>query len=160
MRKAISILLLVFVGSSAWSEDLKDGSDPSGVIKYFQPYADKGNVNAQLTLGSTYYSGKFVPQDYTKAVKWFRLAAQQGDATAENFLGLMYLNGQGVPENLLLAHMWSNLAAASGKEVMILKRDDLTQMRDKLASQMTPQQVAEAQKMAQDCLAKNLKGCD
>jgi uncharacterized protein len=160
MRKAILMMLLVFVGSSAWSGDLNDGADPSGVIKYFQPYADKGNVSAQLTLGSTYYNGKFVPQDYTKAVKWFRLAAQQGDATAQNFLGLMYLNGQGVPQNLLLSHMWSNIAAASGKEIMILKPGELTQMRDKLASQMTPQQVAEAQKMAQDCLAKNLKDCD
>ncbi len=159
MRKIILMLLFVVI-NRAWAEELNDGSDPFGVIKFAQPYANQGNVTAQLTLGSTYYNGKFVPQDYTRAVKWFRLAAQQGDATAQNFLALMYLNGQGIPQNLVRAYMWSNLAAASGKETTMLSRDDLAQMRDKLAVQMTAQQVTEAQKMAQDCLAKRFKGCD
>ncbi len=160
MRKAILMMLLAVVSSSAGAEDLKDSSDPFGVIKFAQPYAEQGNVTGQLTLASTYYYGKYVPQDFTKAIKWFRLAAQQGDTTAQNFLGLMYLKGQGVPQDLVRAHMWSNLAAASGKQSRFLSQDDLAQMHNELAKQMTPQQVADAQKMAQDCLANNFKGCD
>jgi hypothetical protein len=32
--------------------------------------------------------------------------------------------------------------------------------RDIVAKRMTPQQIADAQKLARDCLARNFKGCD
>jgi hypothetical protein len=32
--------------------------------------------------------------------------------------------------------------------------------RDLVAKRMTPQQIADAQKLARDCLARNFKGCD
>jgi TPR repeat protein len=160
MSNTILMLLLAVVCSSAGAVDVPDASDPFGVIKYSLPYAEKGVVTAQLTVASTYYYGKNAPQDYNKAIKWFRLAAQQGDATAQNFLGLMYLKAQGVPKDLVRAHMWSNLAAASGKPGRMLTEDDLKQIRDELAKQMTPQQVADAQKMGKDCLANNYKGCE
>jgi TPR repeat protein len=160
MRNTILMLLLAVVSSSAWAEDAPDPADPFGVIKYSLPYAEKGIVPAQLTVASTYYYGKNAPQDYGKALKWFRLAAQQGDATAQNFLGVMYLNAQGVPKDLVRAHMWSNLAAASSKPGRMLTEAELKQMHDELAKQMTPQQVADAQKMGKDCLANNYKGCD
>ena len=160
MRITVLLLMLAVAGSGAWAADSNEGAEPSPLVKYFQPYAIKGNVSAQLSLGSTYYNGKFVPQDYAEAAKWFRLAAQQGDATAQNYLALMYLNGQGVAEDVVRAYMWSDLAAASGKETMMLSREELAQMHEKLATRMNPQQVAEAQKLAQDCRANNFKGCD
>ena len=160
MRKVILLMLLVVVSNSARAEDVKDPSDPFGVIKYALPYAEQGNVTGQLTVASTYYYGKHAPQDYAKAIKWFRLAAQQGDTTAQNFLGLIYLKGQGVPQDLVRAQMWSDLAAASGKQSRFLTQDELAQMHSDLARQVSPKQAAEAQKMAKDCQADNFKGCD
>jgi TPR repeat protein len=160
MRKAILLMLLVVVSGGAVAEDVKDPADPFGVIKYALPYAEQGNVTGQLTVASTYYYGKHAPQDYAKAIKWFRLAAQQDDTTAQNFLGLMYLKGQGVSQDLVRAQMWSDLATASGKEGRFLTKDELAQMRSDLARQVSPKQVAEAQKMAKDCQANNFKGCD
>ena len=159
MRKTV-LLLLAVAGGSAWAADSTEGPEPSPLVKYFQPYAIKGNVSAQLSLGSSYYNGKVVPQDYLEAARWFRMAAQQGDATAQNYLALMYLNGQGVAEDPVRAYMWSDLAAASGKETMMISREELAQMHEKLATRMSPQQVAEAQKMAQACRANNFQGCD
>jgi TPR repeat protein len=66
---------------------------------------------------------------------------------------VMYARGQGVLQDSVKAHMWFNLAAAKGDA-------DGAHNRDSLAKRMTPQQIAEAQKMARDCLARNLKGCD
>jgi hypothetical protein len=58
-----------------------------------------------------------------------------------------------VVENYVLAHMWFNLAAANGDI-------PATKKRDLIATKMTPQQIAEAQKLARDCQARNFKNCD
>ena len=92
-------------------------------------------------------------QDYAEAVKWYRLAAAQGNAIAQANLGLMYTNGQGVVQDYARAHMWFNLGAAKSNAVAVKNRD-------LVAKRMTPQQIAEAQKMARDCLARNFRACD
>jgi len=85
-----------------------------------------------------------VPQDYQEAVKWYRLAADQGDADAQLLLALMYFSGKGVPKDNVLAHMWANLAASQGSDEDYLKK------RDEIAKHMTPDQIAEAQRLARE----------
>ncbi len=92
-------------------------------------------------------------QDYAEAVKWYRLAAAQGNANAQLNLGFMYANGRGVLQDYTKAHALYNLAATKG-DAMAVKN------RDIVAKRMTPQQIADAQKLARDCLARNFKGCD
>ena len=58
-------------------------------------------------------------------------------------LGVMYESGLGVPPDNLLASIWLNLAAAQGD-------GDAAKLRDSLARFMTPDQIAEAQRMARD----------
>jgi TPR repeat protein len=105
---------------------------------------------ASTSLGLMYYKGRGLPQDYAEAIKWYRLAADQGDAAAQGMLGVMYVHGEGVPQDYVQAHMWLNLAAsrypASGK----VARDDAVKVRDQIASKMTPEQIAEAQKLARE----------
>ncbi len=55
----------------------------------------------------------------------------------------MYAKGQGVPQDYVLAHMWFNLAGAQGDKKA---RKD----RDLAASHMTPDQIAEAQRLARE----------
>jgi len=55
----------------------------------------------------------------------------------------MYRKGQGVPQDYVQAHMWVNLAATQGRE-------DARKARDILAFQMTPAQIAEAQRLARE----------
>jgi TPR repeat protein len=107
---------------------------------------------AQSNLGAMYYGGQGVVQDYIEAVKWFRLGAAQGDASAQYNLGVMYGKGLGVVQDYVIAHMWFNLAGAQGYK-------DAIKSREAAETAMTAQQIAEAQKLARECLAIKYKGC-
>jgi uncharacterized protein len=88
-----------------------------------------------------------VPQDYAAAVVWLRQAADQQWASGQLGLGFMYAHGLGVPQDYVLAHMWFNLVAtaiAPSAEA----QSDAIKRRDEVAAKMTPDQIAEAQKMA------------
>lgn len=52
--------------------------------------AEKGDVKAQISLGSMYEKGKNVRQNNAEAMKWFRLAAESGNAEAQYALGAKY----------------------------------------------------------------------
>jgi TPR repeat protein len=117
-----------------------------------------------------YYNSWGVPQDYATAMSWYSKAAEQGDAVAHQYnLGIVYANGRGVPQDYATAvglvarakigvmyyrarvsrrtmsprTLWLNLAAVSGDK-------DAVKLRDMVAAQMTPAQIAEAQKLARE----------
>jgi TPR repeat protein len=112
-------------------------------VSWYRKAAEQGIADAQVNLGNMYASGQGVPQDYAAAVSWYRKAAEQGYAGAQYNLGQMYRKGQGVPQDYVTAHMWFNLAAAAGD-------DRAAEVRDVIAKQMTPAQIAEAQKLARE----------
>ena len=86
--------------------------------------------------------------DYASALKFWRPLAAQGNAYAQYNLGFMYDEGRGVPQDFVQAHMWFELAAAQGHE-------EAPKGRDLVASQMTPDQNVEAQRMAREWMAKH-----
>ena len=110
-----------------------------------------GDAAAQYSLGSKYYNGVGVPKDYAEAVKWFRKAAEQGLAFGQTSLGAMYGNGDGVPKDLVQAHVWWNIAGANGDK-------DAKKLLALVEEQMTPEQKAEAMKLARELFAKLPKG--
>jgi TPR repeat protein len=81
----------------------------------WRPLAQEGHVLAQHNLGSMYYEGQGVPQDYAEAAKWWRLAAEHGFAVDQFNLGLMYDMGQGVPQDDTEAADWYRKAAEQGR---------------------------------------------
>jgi TPR repeat protein len=103
--------------------------------------AKQGDAVAQLNLGVMYIEGNGVPKGAAKAVEWYRKGAEQGHRLAQYRLGNMYYHGDGVPKDLVQAHMWSNLAGSSGDE-------RARENRQEAESQMTKEQVAEAEKLA------------
>ena len=76
--------------------------------------AEQGDADAQFRLGSIYYEGKEMSQDYSEALKWFRKAAEQGHAGALSRLGFMYKNGYGVPQDDAMAYKSYRTAAGRG----------------------------------------------
>jgi TPR repeat protein len=112
--------------------------------------AEQGDAKAQFDLGFMYDLGLIVPQDYQEAVKWYRKAAEQGYTEAHFSLSYIYFQGRGVLKDYVQAHMWLNLAAAKGLE-------NAAQRRDLVASQMTPEQIAEAQRLAKEWIEKHEK---
>jgi uncharacterized protein len=109
--------------------------------------AEQGDASAQSILGLFYEKGQGVTQDYKQAVHWYTKAAEQGFAWAQLVLGESYEKGQGVPQNYKLAYVWLSLAAAQGHKSAIKNRD-IT------ATKLTPQQLSEAQELANQLFQK------
>ena len=124
--------------------------------QWYEQAAAQGDSNAQLNLGLLHDNGRGVSRDYAKARGWFEQAAAQGNAGAQNNLGLLYANGQGVPQDDVTAYMWWYLVTAgpiSGSQKIAADN------RDKVARRMTPAQIAEAQRLAQQCQTRRFKDC-
>jgi len=103
-------------------------------------------------LAMMYYEGTEIPQNYPKAKFWFLKAAELGAQSSMKNLGVMYANGEGALQDHVSAHMWFNIAASMGEK-------NADKYRDKIAKSMTTSQIAEAQKLARECVKKNYKGC-
>ena len=78
---------------------------------------------------------------HSEALREWQAAANAGDAKAMLALGRLYVQGLGVPQNYVQAHMWFSLAASRFEAEAVKERDAL-------AEKMSPEQVAEAQKLA------------
>ena len=116
----------------------------------------RGDARAQYNLGLLYASGLGVEQDYQAALKWHRMAAGQGHAGGQNELAQMYAKGQGVQPNQVLAYVWFSMAIASSSSG---SKTEITKDRDRTASRMTPEQIAKAQQMAEQCQESKFKKC-
>jgi uncharacterized protein len=109
--------------------------DYAEAMKWFRRAADQGDAMAQVSVGSAYEDGKGVPKDLAEAMKWYLRAADQGNALAQMTVGFAYRDGKGVPQDYVRAYMWFSLAAQNQPFAQVLAND------------MTPAQIAEAQKL-------------
>ena len=117
--------------------------DGTEAVRWWRKAAEQGEASAQEELGTAYFFGDGVQRDHSEAAKWFRKAAEHGGIFAQTSLGYLYERGEGVPQDYALASMWLNLATAQGQPVA------KTEM-DRLAAKMTPNQIAEAQRLARE----------
>jgi uncharacterized protein len=117
-----------------------DSGDYATALKLLRPLAERGDTNAQYSIGRMYAKGAGVPKDDAEAVSWFRKAneqsaalkaynagdfalalktfrplAEKGQVMAAYILGLMYANAQGVTENYTEALKWLQKAAEQGE---------------------------------------------
>lgn len=77
-----------------------------------------------------------------------QIAAGSNNASSLLELGIMYSTGRDVEQDLVSAHKCFNLAALQGlKEAL--------EYRQEIASEMSPQEIAEAQRQARDWLSMN-----
>lgn len=149
-------------------------SDRNEAVKWFRKVAEQGHVEAQYELGCCYeesadsYNSCFANslakrqadelakvRDNAEAVNWYRKAAEHGHAKAQYRLGCRYRDGRGVTKNLVEAYKWLNLAWEKWKEEgrsRELRWDEKSagEDRDKLAALMSPNEIAEAQRLARE----------
>jgi len=87
------------------------------------------------------------PIDAQVGIADIRARAERGDADAQLLLGVLYAEGRGVPQDYVQAHVWYNLAASrrSGED-----RQRSIRGREGAESRMTPDQIAEAQRLARE----------
>ena len=145
--RAITAALLLSLSTMAFAQ----APSPEEIAEY-RAAADKGEAWAQYNLALMYDDGRGVPADDATAVEWYTKAAEQGYADAQGNLALMYANGEGVPQYDVMAYMWWNLAAAQGIESAKTNKGIIQ-------DSMTSTQIAEAQTLSRECLAKDDKDC-
>lgn len=126
------------------------GKDYAKARFWYLKAAQQGGAEAQYNVGVLYARGLGMPKDYPKAVSWYRLAAEQGHAKAQHDLGLLYAEGQGLQQNAVLAYLWYSLSAKQGDK-------KAAESLGQLAKQLTPEQVAEAQKLLSEWKPKQQK---
>jgi TPR repeat protein len=127
--------------------------DIDQAILWFKKAAEQGVVLAQHNLGAIYLQGVGQqPPDPIEAVHWFTLAAMQGDPRSQYSLGALYFEGLGVEKNLEKSYIWLSLALqVAPKE----RRKEMEQVRDYVASQLSPEEIEQAQNTTLDIL-KNM----
>ncbi|SCZ51754.1 tetratricopeptide repeat protein [Thiohalomonas denitrificans] len=76
--------------------------------------AEKGDAQAQFTLGVLYANGRGVKPNPGKAVEWLSSAAKQDIGEAMTLLGWMYANGHGVASSASKARKYFQEAARRG----------------------------------------------
>jgi len=154
---AIALITILALAGASGAGPLDDArmadrrGDYATKLRLVRPLAEQGNAEAQTAFGFMYDTGHGVPQDYAEAAKWYRSAAEQGFTDAQDALARMYFNGWGVPKDYVQAHMWANLAASrfSGTGV-----NGEAGLRDNIAAEMTPAQIADAQRLAREWRSK------
>jgi len=162
MKHLARFFLLVFLGalflflgcaSTNYQKGIKNykPNDAAAAVRDLKPLAEQGHAEAQFNLGSLYYQGSGVPQDYREAVQWIYKAAEQGHVPAQTTLGSLYAEGvHGVIEkDYPPALMWFLFAAAQGDM-------EALELRNSLANRMTPTEIAQAQRLAREFKPRNV----
>ena len=129
-----------------------DRKDYALAVRIWRPLADQGDAEAQYNIGLSYMSN-----DLDEAARWYGLAADQGNAKAQFALGNIYAVGHGVPKDLVKAYKWFNLAADSSLASGTDSPDAAIGNLEIVAVQMTPEQIAEALRLAREWTAAQFK---
>ena len=77
-----------------------------------------------------------------------RTRAIKGDVESQFVVGEKHYKGDGVIKDYVEAYLWLNLAAANGHKTAL-------KSREKLEKKMTPNQIAEGQKLSRDWIQKH-----
>lgn len=117
--------------------------DLAQALAWAEHSARQGDAEGQHALATMYLSGRGTLQNFQKAFEWFDKAARQSHAESQYRLGSMYRSGHGVGVDKTRAYVWLSLAAAQGHQ-------RAAEDRDSLLFSLTPDQIARAQREAQD----------
>ena len=115
--------------------------------QWYRKSADAGDAQAVFMMGVVYEGGIGEPRSLVEALKWYRKAADRGFYASIMKVANMYGKGQGTAKDLAQAYLWFSIA-----ELRVPKdsgdRYEIPIVKDKLASQMTKEQVADAERKA------------
>lgn len=142
-------LAMAFLAFSVFAGDLEDGvnaynnKDYDSAAKFFSKAAEQGNAQAQLKMGMLYATGSGVALDDQKAVSWYLKASEQKIAEAQFYAAVRYANGQGIGMDYVESCKWLIISGKAGFEFSTL-------FREFLEKNMTPDNIAEAQKRASE----------
>jgi len=123
--------------------------DNARAILWWTKAAEAGNARAQLKLGWYLMHGKdVVAVNETAGLSWLVKSAGQGEPQAQYEAGLAYWEGKGAATDLVEARKWF---------LIVAPRDGFEKAKgylDRLANQMTPEQVQASEAAAKAFVPK------
>jgi len=126
--------------------------DPAEAAKWYKLAAEQNHQEAIFHLARMYMNGEGVKADSMEAVKLFTKGAEAGNPDAQWMLGNCYQEGKGVDKDNVQAYsLW--IAAIDGAEDPEQKKG-MSEQLDKLRKEMTPEQVAQAEELSKEWIAK------
>lgn len=87
--------------------------------------AKKGDANAQNIVGSWYYRGEHVQQDYKQALQMFARSAQQGNVQAIGNMGMCYQTGNGIEKDSIRAIQLYDRSIKGGNKALLTQQTRL-----------------------------------
>ena len=126
--------------------------DKNQAVNWFRKAAEQGSLDGAICLGLCYKYGDGVPVNADEAVKCLTQAANQNNAIAQFELGCCYSEYGGIDyvnKNNVVAYKWLSLAKAQGKQGTMDDRPGMDAL-EYVAFYLSPEQKAEAQKLAAD----------
>ena len=79
--------------------------------------ADRGNLEAMLTLDKFYHSGTGVQKNIKEAFYWYERSSAYGNRFAQHHLGIQYeIGNNGIKQDYRLAYKWFKMASVNGLE--------------------------------------------
>lgn len=117
--------------------------DHREAVRWYRMAAMQRHAGAFYRLCALSDMGRGLPQDYQEALRWCRLAADHRHGAAMFLIATYYEKAREVPKDVVQAYQWYNLAASNGHEAG-------AKWRDRLARDMTPTQIAQAQFLARN----------
>ena len=95
---------------------MKQGLIMDFITSLLRQRAEQGDAESQNDLGTAYYTGQGVEQDFSESVRWWSRAAASGLAGAQFNMALAYYSGLGVRQDYREAVKWNRLAAEQGQD--------------------------------------------
>lgn len=114
----------------------------------FRKAVEEGDAEAQYRLSWMYYEGQGLQRDISESLKWKSEAANQGHVAA------LYERGWGEflvtvkPVDYTQSYKW--LTVAASRAINPEAREHIIKRRGIVAAEMTPTQIAEAERLAQE----------
>ena len=106
------------------------------------------NIAANFDRGiAAYETG-----DYKTVFREFKSLAEKGNTAAKYDLGMMQFVGDGLIQDNVYAHMWFNTASSN-------RNGTARKNRDIVAKKLTPKRMADAPKLARECVKKDYNNC-
>lgn len=131
---ALAALLLPVAAAAATPPAKKTAAKPAKEIadslKLIKSAADAGDPKAQSRVGTWYYTGRHVEQNFDKAFEYYSKAAQQNEVSAIGNLGYLYQHGLGVERDSVQALKQFFASIENGNTSLLRKQTELADAGD------------------------------
>lgn len=146
-RNAQFTLALIYESSKNLIETCNVSFDDTLAFQWYKKAAEQQLPQAEYSLGTLYRYGKGTEKNYFESKKWLLKAADQGLFEAQIALGILYAEAE---NDYVEGYKWLSVGISRVPPQEMYIHSLVTHKLQSVSTKMTPQQIAEAKKLARD----------